>query len=316
MARSSFFVLSLALLAAACAAPIEGSSEEVDASEDELRTSYGSLGETLGGADLDRWFDVRKKLIAGFDDICGDTICSGDYSNLTTVRLECSSTRAARKMKDCLWVLAGNIDFVDGRTGKLTSTIRTFACHVPVGSNAKTFVSTLGAAGDRALTTTIPGTDKTFYDALVTCFDGVVGPPPPNASQTFYSELSDHLWSQGDAAGLGWLETKRKLVSSFDDVCGDTFCEGDYSDIVGLRLACSVNENTKRVSRCGWSFAGADLSVDSRGAISARTFTRRCDFAVGVPTTQLTSALSGTDPLRARLPNRTTSIYDALVGCL
>ena len=32
--------------------------------------------------------------------------------------------------------------------------------------------------------------------------------------------------------------------------------------------------------------------------------------------TQLTSALAGEDPLNATLPNTTTSIYDALIGCL
>lgn len=306
-------LLSLGLAVSGCAAST--SPETVEESEDELRTSYGKLHETLGDTDIERWMTVRHNLIKGFDNICGDTICSGDYSNLTTVRLECTSTRATTKMKDCLWVLAGNIDFIDGRTGKHTSDIRTFACHVPVNSNAKTFVSTLLAAGDRALNTNVPGTSKSFYDSLVDCFDGVVGPPPPSATQTFYAELHDHLWEQNEAAGLAWLETKRRLVAGFDEVCGDSFCEGDFSDIVGLRLACSVNNNTKRVSRCGWSFAGADLSVDSRGALKARTFTKRCDVAVGATATQLTTALAS-DPLYANLPGKTTSLYDSLIDCL
>lgn len=308
------FASLLLLCVAGCAAP--ETTPDVDATEDELRTSYGRLGDTLEGADLDRWYDVRTNLVRGFDNICGDTICSGDFSNLTTVRLECSSTRAALKMKDCLWVLAGNIDFVDGRTGKHTSEIRTFSCHVPVAGNAKTLVSTLHAAGNRALDTVVPGTGKTFYDALVTCFDGVVGPPPPSATQTFYSELTDHQWATSEAAGLAWTQTRRKLVDGFDQVCGDSFCEGEYADIVGLRLACSVNNNTKRVSRCGWSFAGAELEVDARGALSARTMTKRCDFAVGATATQLTTALAGEDPLNAALPGGTRTIYDTLIGCL
>lgn len=316
MAFSTRLGLASLLFFAVAGCAAAETAPDVDASEDELRTSYGRLGETLQGADLDRWYDVRGKLVSGFDRICGDTICSGDFSNLTTVRLECSSTRAALKMKDCLWVLAGNIDFVDGRTGKLTTEIRTFACHVPVAGNAKTLVSTLHAAGDRALDTVVPGTDKTFYDALVTCFDGVVGQPPPAATQTFYSELADHQWAAGEAAGLAWMETRRKLVDGFDQICGDTFCEGDYADIVGLRLACSVNANTQRVSRCGWSFAGAELEVDARGALAARTMTKRCDFAVGATATQLTTALGGNDPLNAALPGGTRTIYDALVGCL
>ena len=85
----------------------------------------------------------RAKLVAAFDRVCGDTICSGDYSNLSTVRLACSSTRAAKRMKDCFWVLGGKIDHVDGRTGELTSEARMFACHVPVASNAKSFLAEL-----------------------------------------------------------------------------------------------------------------------------------------------------------------------------
>lgn len=304
MARRA--ALSLCLLAAACAAP--SPAEDVDGSEDELRTSYGTLFETLEGSDLDRWVDVRSRLRAGFDRICGDTICSGDFSNLATIDLTCSSTHARKKMKDCLWVLGGNIDYVDGRTGKLTTEARTFACHVPVGSNAKTFLDALHGAGDDALYATVPGTDGTFYDALVACFDGVVGSPPPAQTASFYVELAEE-----DPSFYG---KRRELADAFDQGCGDTFCEGDFSHVVALRLACVANVNTKRVARCGWSFAGADVSVDSRGRLGARTMTKRCNFAVGATASELATALAGDDPLHAPLPGRATSIYDALIGCL
>lgn len=283
-------------------------SEEIAETEDGLRTSYGELFDTLDGNDLDRWFEVRSKLKKGFDNICGDTICGGDFSNLATVNLTCSSTRAQKKMKDCLWVLAGNIDYVDGRTGKLTTEARTFQCHVPVNSNAKTFLDALHGAGDDALNTTVPGTNATFYDALVNCFDGVVGSPPPAQTASFYVELAEHDDS--------FYSKRRELADAFDNECGDTFCEGDFSNITALRLACVVNQNTKRVSRCGWSFAGANTSVDARGRINADTFSKRCDFTVGATATQLSTALSGDDPLHAPLPGKTTSIHDALIGCL
>ena len=304
MSRTSF-LLSLALVVG-CAAP--AANENVEETEDGLRTSYGELFDTLDGTDLDRWYDVRSKLKTGFDNICGDTICSGDYSNLTTVHLTCSSTRSQKKMKDCVWVLAGNIDVVDGRTGKLTSEQRVFECHVPVGSNAKKFLDALHPAGDDALNTVVPGTSGSFYDALVSCFDGVVGPRLPEQTHSFYSELADHDSS--------FYSTRRTLADAFDQGCGDTFCEGDFPHISALRLACVVNANTKRVSRCGWSFAGADVSVDARGSLSARTFTKRCDFTVGATATQLATALSGDEPLHAPLPGKTTSIHDALIGCL
>lgn len=307
-----FLGSSLALVTGCSSAP----TEDTGANGDELRTSYGDLNETLKEADYARWSAVKTSVTAGFDRKCGDTICSGDFSNLTTVRLACSSTRSALKMKDCLWVLAGNIDYVDGTTGAITSEDRIFSCHIPVASNAKTLLSTLEAAGENALDTPLPGTDGSFYDALVTCFAGVVGAAPPPATTPFYVELGDEQWAEGEAQGAAWSATKQKLARAFDDVCGDSFCEGDYSDYSALRFACSVNANTKRVKSCGWSFGAAETSVDSNGKLSARTITKRCDIAIGASATALTAALSGPDPLNAALPNKTTSVYDALVGCL
>lgn len=301
----------------ACAAPTSApGSDDVESSEDELRTSYGNLLETLGEADLDRWMAARSSLAAGFDRICGDTICGGDYSNLTTVRITCSSTTKARKMKDCAWVLGGSIDEVDGRTGKIVTTARAFTCKVPVASSAKSMLDVLSAAGDDALNASLPGTGKSFYDALVSCFSGVVGPAPIAQTSTFYSELGEYSWNVGETEGLAWNATQRALAESFDDACGDSFCEGEYSDFTPLRLACSVNENTKRVSRCTWSFVAANASVDSRGAVVAETATKRCNIEVGASATAFAAALAGGDPLYANLPGKTTSIYDALIGCL
>jgi hypothetical protein len=320
LSRTSTRLAALALFslsAAACAAPTSTApSEDVEASEDELRTTYGNLLETLGEADLDRWIAARASLAAGFDRICGDTICGGDYSNLSTVRITCSSTVAARKMKDCAWVLGGSIDQIDGRTGKIVTSPRVFTCKIPVASSAKNMLDVLSAAGNDALNAPLPGTGKSFYDGLVDCFSGVVGPAPIAQTASFYTELGEYSWGVGEAEGVAWIETQHKLAQGFDDVCGDTFCEGDYPDITPLRFACSVNNNTKRVSRCTWSFAALETSVDSRGAIVSRTTTKKCNVEIGATATALATALAGGDPLNATLPGRTTSIYDALVGCL
>ncbi len=309
---SLLFVMAAAVVG--CAAPAE---EDVSENADALSTTYDDLWSTLEGADLDRWYAVRTALKNGFDRVCGDTICSGDYSNLATVRLTCSSTTKARKMKDCVWVLGGSIDYVDARSGKVTSDPRVFTCKIPVGGTAKTMLATLAAAGDDALHTPLPATGKSFYDGLVDCFSGVVGAPPPAPSdKTFYTELGDWAWQASTDQGVAWFETQHRLASGFDQICGDTFCEGDYPDITALRFACSVNLNTKRVSRCSWTFAAADTSVGAQGAITATTTTKRCTVEIGAKATDLMTALSGPDPLNATLPGKTTSIYDALVGCL
>lgn len=292
-------------------------ADDIVESEDALSTSYGDFFSTLEGNDLDRWVSVRSALKTGFDRICGDTICSGDYSNLATVRLSCSSTTKAKKMKDCSWILGGSIEYVDARTGKITTDARVFSCKIPVAGSAKAMLDTLEAARDRALDAPLPGTNQSFYDGLVACFDGVMGgPPPAQPPKSFYTEMGE--WSYYNAEGEAWQwdQTRRRLAEAFDQVCGDSFCEGEFPEITPLRFVCSMNLNTKRVSRCSWSFALADSSVDKRGSIAVTSTTKTCNIDIGATASELAAALSGADPLEAKLPKKDTSIYDALIGCL
>ena len=311
----SVFALAALPLALGCSAKTDASSDPSSEEDDLSGTTYGDLMDTLTGADLDRWVAVKASLEKGFENICGDTLCSGDYSNLTTVRLKCSSTSVSKKLKACTWTLGGNIDYVDGATGKLTGDDRVWACPVTVSGTAKTMLDTLTAAGDKALQTPL-ASGKSFYDGLTTCFEGVVGNAPPTSTKTFYAELGDYLWNTGDPGGDAWEATKNTLNAQFQDVCGDTFCEGDFSDYSGLRFSCAVNANTKKVSRCTWTFAAAEMDVDAKGAIQSTIKNARCYVNVNALETDLRTALSGADPIHAKLPGQTTSIYDALVGCL
>ena len=47
-----------------------------------------------------------------------------------------------------------------------------------------------------------------------------------------------------------------------------------------------------------------------------RSETKTCSVALYVNPSTLTQALANGDPLHTRLPGKTTSLYDALVGCL
>ena len=310
----SILALAALPLAIGCAASTDTSADPAAEEDDLSGTTYGDLMETLSGPDLDRWVAVKASLQKGFDNICGDTICSGDYSNLTTVRLKCSSTSVSKKLKACTWVLGGNIDYVDGATGKLTGDDRVWACPIAVSGTAKTMLDTLTKAGDKALQTPM-ASGKSFYDGLTDCFSGVVGNVPPSSTKTFYSELGDYLWSTGGDAD-GWHNITSTLNKQFDDVCGDSFCEGDFSDYSGLRFSCAINANTKKVSRCTYTFAAAELDVDAKGAIQSTIKNDRCYVDVNATQTDFITALSVADPLNAKLPGKTTSIYDALVGCL
>ncbi len=313
MSLRRLLVLGLVCVAttSACAEP---PSEATDTNGEAL-TTYGDLVVTLEGADLDRWYAVRAALKSGFERICGDTICGGDYSNLTTVSLDCSSTVAHRKMKGCTWVLGGSIDHVDGAAGTITTDARVFTCKVPVSGTAPLFLRALEEAGDEALHAPLPGTGRSFYDALVDCFDGVTGPPPPGTSKApVYRDLGEWLGDHAD--GSSWSAITRRLARDFDQICGDTFCEGEYPDIAPLRFVCSVKADTEEVPRCRWSFAAVEVSVTGRGTITTNVATKQCDVAIDAPATALVRALSAPEPLYAPLPGRTTSVYDALIGCL
>ncbi|AKV00653.1 hypothetical protein AKJ09_07316 [Labilithrix luteola] len=311
---SAVLPLALAIAGTGCAGTTDSSDDAVS-SEDALKTSYSDLSEALSEGDYTRWIDVKHALVKGFDNVCGDTFCEGDFSNLTSVRLACSATTKAKKMKDCTWVFGGSIEYVAPASGAITSDAHTWSCKIPVNTTSKKFLDTLAAPGDDVIHRALPGTDKSFYDALVDCFDGVVGNLPPTSTEGPFVEMKDFLWN-GGGDGSAWMDTTRKLAKGFDDVCGDTFCEGDYSDIEALGFACAVDGAANKVRSCTWTFALANTEVDSKGSVVSDAILKSCSVKLYANPSTLVSALAGDDPLHARLPGKTTSIYDSLVGCL
>src|SRR5699024_5415857 len=109
------------------------------------------------------------------------------------------------------------------------------------------------------------------------------------------------------------------LEADFDDICGDTFCEGDWSNITPLRLRCSVVAGSGRIGHCVWSFAASNEEIDARsGAIAVATQAWQCELPVAPHTTidALLAALAGDHPLHKPLPGTPLSVYDALSSCL
>ncbi len=306
--RYVLFAITLPLIGACGASPSENLGEE----EAFLRATYADVAETLEGKDLDRWFAVSASLREGFERTCDGALCNGAYGRLASVRLACSSTRLAHKMKDCVWVLGASLEYVDAADGTMTNDTRVWTCHVPVTGFAKVMLDVLEAAGENAFRTPLPGTSRSFEDALSSCVRGATPNPAPDETLGTFTDLGDRR----RAGGAHWTVTKRRLNERFEDVCGDSFCEGDYSDIAGLGLSCAVEQTTDRVAKCTWSFAAADTAVDSRGHLTAGTKLMTCPIAIDASAAELTLALAVDDPLQAQLPGQNTSFYDALVGCL
>lgn len=138
-----------------------------------------------------------------------------------------------------------------------------------------------------------------------------------SAQSSQFVDTSAYLTSEADINA--WYQLRSNLDQNFDAVCGDTFCEGDYSNIQSLRFRCSVDSRNGVIGECVWVFAASNEEVNpATGAISvdAQSFTCRVPLAPRTTLRALLTALSGSDPLHATLPRTTRSIYDGLTDCL
>ncbi len=132
-----------------------------------------------------------------------------------------------------------------------------------------------------------------------------------------FVDIASYLTSEADITA--WYTLRSNLTQNFDDICGDTFCEGDYSNIQSLRFRCSVNQRSGAIGQCVWVFAASNEEVNYfTGAITVETQSFTCPIAVAPGTTvsAFLSALSGPSPLYATVPGTGQTVYDNLIGCL
>lgn len=155
--------------------------------------------------------------------------------------------------------------------------------------------------------------------ALAACapLPGLTAPGDGPASANAFVEASAYL--RDDADFEAWFNLRRQLALDFDAICGDTFCEGEYTNIESLRFVCSVQRVTGRIGQCAWSFAASDESIDpARGGIGLDAPSWLCVSPLAPRTSieSLLAALEGDGPLYAPLPGTTQSLFDGLVDCL
>jgi hypothetical protein len=144
----------------------------------------------------------------------------------------------------------------------------------------------------------------------------LVAVSPPVQAAT-YVDASSYFTRDQDFEA--WYALRSGLERNFDEVCGDTFCEGDYSNLQPLRYQCSVNAANGRIGMCVWVFAGSNEEIDpatGRIRVDARAWRCRTPLASRTTIEELLAALQGDEPLRAALPGTDRSIYDGLVDCL
>jgi hypothetical protein len=118
-----------------------------------------------------------------------------------------------------------------------------------------------------------------------------------------------------------WFDMIAELESDFDDVCGDTFCEGEYSNYQSLRVRCSVEETAGTVAACVWVFGASNEDIDpvtGSVAVQGEVFTCAMPVASETDIRDLVAALlaPGVQAIRAPLPGTELSFYDGLIDCL
>ncbi|HEY9132853.1 MAG TPA: hypothetical protein VIM98_13955 [Dyella sp.] len=123
--------------------------------------------------------------------------------------------------------------------------------------------------------------------------------------------------------GEGWGRYNAlhaRLVREFDDVCGDTFCEGQYSNLQSLRFRCSVERATGYLGQCVWNFAGSEERIDPVSGhiqVDARAISCRAPLLPATPVESFYTKLEeARHAIWEPLPGTSESIYDGLVGCL
>lgn len=120
---------------------------------------------------IDGWYTLTHALKAQFDAICGDTFCEGDYSNYESLGVRCSVAQQTGKMGRCVWTFAASTDEIRPDTGALKIQGKIWKCPLPVPRHlaASELVRALSSGDGEALYTPVPGTDRSFYDALIDC---------------------------------------------------------------------------------------------------------------------------------------------------
>lgn len=301
------FLLFLGLVG--CGARDDEGSSTV--SEGELTARHEDIFSVLSARDLEKWIPARRALARGLVKHCAATDCAG-LKDVASVELECAATSSRKQVRSCAWVVGGSANVVDAATGEPRGEARAFTCNVALSSTAHALVTALADAGEEAFEAPVV-TGGSFRTTLDACFAAQPRPAAPLATTGDFAALDDVL-AGADAAR--WKATKAKLPKAFDDVCGDTFCEGEYEDISALGLSCATNRRTGMVTTCSWSFAFANTEVTEDGTVGAETQTKRCAIPIAAPAADLVTALDGDDPLHAALPGKTTSLLDALIDCL
>lgn len=159
------------------------------------------------------------------------------------------------------------------------------------------------------------GVDSVANDAR----DSVAQEPDAGSSEPRFIDARSYFESPEDVDA--WFDLIAELGSDFDAVCGDTFCEGEYSNYESLRLRCSVEEQAGTLGTCVWIFGASNEEIDpATGSVEVQGEVFTCEMPVA-PETDIRDLVAtllapGVQAIREALPGSKLSFYDGLLDCL
>ena len=306
-----------ALLAGGCVAGTSAVGDQQDAT---ATTYVDATTFMTTQAEKDAWQAMITRIGNEFGDVCGDTFCGGDYSNLRPLDLTCSVSSKIGQIHDCLWTFAGTSELVNPTTGALTVSKPSFQCHFTTTARVPAFITAMTQDGgeNQAIHRVLPGNTTSIYDALGDCFQHPIGASPlsPVSSQTpSYSVVGDAPITNGS-----WWSAERSFETAFTAACPGSFCTGEYDNFEALRVTCAVSTKTGNIKSCALMIAGSKPAVNkTKGTVSTEFSSYRCPLGMkGTPNdlSALILADSPTPMLDRLPPGGSKTLRQAIDSCL
>jgi len=141
--------------------------------------------------------------------------------------------------------------------------------------------------------------------------------PAAAARADAYVDLVD--FPEGEDNWDRFYALEDQLIRDFDYICGDTFCEGEYTNLIALQFRCSVHAASATMQQCVLVIGGGNLDVDTySGELIADNRTWACTAPLGpaTPVETFHAALEGRDALQVPLPGSGVSLHYGLIDCL
>lgn len=123
----------------------------------------------VNDAGMDRFFAAEAKLVAGFESVCGDTFCEGEFANLRPMALRCSVDTTKGTLKQCLWSFAGTSSIVNRKTGAVSTVAKAFKCKLMLAKDTPVDAFYEVMDGEDPLNAKLPATRHSIYEGLSNC---------------------------------------------------------------------------------------------------------------------------------------------------